>query len=43
VDPKVKDYVGFTNQWHPDVNVVVKNWTTWSERHKKEIEPLFGK
>ncbi|HKD18193.1 MAG TPA: extracellular solute-binding protein [Thermoanaerobaculia bacterium] len=43
VDPKVKDYVGFANQWHPDVNVVVKNWTTWNERHKKEIEPLFGK
>ena len=42
-DPKLKDYIGFTNQWHPDQNVVVKNWPTWSERHKKEIEPLFGK
>jgi spermidine/putrescine-binding protein len=43
VDPKLKDYVGFANQWHPDQSVVVKNWTTWNERHKKEIEPLFGK
>jgi hypothetical protein len=42
-DPKLKDYIGFANQWHPDLNVVVKNWPTWSERHKKEIEPLFGK
>ena len=42
-DPKLKDYIGFANQWHPDQNVVVKNWPTWSERHKKEIEPLFGK
>ncbi len=43
VDPKLKDYVGFANQWHPDQNVVVKNWPTWNERHRKEIEPLFGK
>jgi putative spermidine/putrescine transport system substrate-binding protein len=43
VDPNLKDYVGFTNHWHPDQNVVVKNWATWNERHKKEIEPLFGK
>ena len=42
-DPKLKDYIGFANQWHPDLSVVVKNWPTWSERHKKEIEPLFGK
>jgi spermidine/putrescine-binding protein len=42
-DPKLKDYVGFANQWHPDQSVVVKNWATWSERHKKEIEPLLGK
>jgi putative spermidine/putrescine transport system substrate-binding protein len=43
IDPKLKDYVGFANQWHPDQTVVVKNWTTWSERHKKEVEPLLGK
>ena len=42
-DPKLKDYVGFANQWRPDLNVVVKNWPIWNERQKKEIEPLFGK
>jgi spermidine/putrescine-binding protein len=42
-DPRLKDYIGFANQWHPDQNVVVKNWPTWNDRHKKEIEPLFGK
>ena len=43
VDAKLKGYAGFTNHWHPDQNVVVKNWPTWNERHKKEIEPLLGK
>jgi putative spermidine/putrescine transport system substrate-binding protein len=42
-DPKLKDYIGFANQWHPDQNLVVKNWPAWSDRHKKEIEPLFGR
>lgn len=43
IDPKLKDYVGFANQWHPDQTVVVKNWTRWNERYRKEIEPLLGK
>jgi spermidine/putrescine-binding protein len=43
IDSKLKDYVGFVNQWHPDQSVVVKNWSMWNERHKKEIEPLLGR
>jgi spermidine/putrescine-binding protein len=43
IDPKLKGYVGFANQWHPDQTVVVKNWPVWNERHKKEIEPLLGR
>jgi putative spermidine/putrescine transport system substrate-binding protein len=43
INPKFKDYIGFANQWHPDQTVVVKNWPTWNDRHKKEIEPLLGK
>jgi putative spermidine/putrescine transport system substrate-binding protein len=43
IDPKLKGYAGFANHWQPDQNVVVKNWTIWNERHKKEIEPLLGK
>jgi hypothetical protein len=43
IDPKVKDYVGFANQWHPNQTVVVKNWPSWNERYKKEIEPFLGK
>jgi putative spermidine/putrescine transport system substrate-binding protein len=42
-DPKLANYIGFANQWHPDQSIVVKNWTTWNERHKKEVEPLLGK
>lgn len=43
IDPKLKDYVGFANQWHPNLTVVVKNWPSWNERYKKEIEPFLGK
>ena len=43
IDPKLKDYVGFANQWHPNQSVVVKNWPGWNDRYKKEIEPLLGK
>jgi spermidine/putrescine-binding protein len=43
IDPKIKDYVGFANQWHPNQTTVVKNWPTWNERYKKEVEPLLGK